>query len=185
MTALCDIAWAYKTDKCARIKHHFTEYYYDILWHRRHDIRKVVEIGIGCMEPYFIKGASLYMWRASFPHARIYGADIEPGLMFKDERIETFLCDQTKADDLERLIEFTGSDVDLFVDDGLHEPEVQVATCLTLMPLLDKKVTYVIEDVGRPSFINRLTDYQVEVWQPRHRRYQDDRLVIVRHHGES
>ena len=180
MTELCEIGFKYKTDKCPQIKHHFTEFYHEMFKDHRNDIKKVVEIGIGNMHPYFVMGASLYMWREYFPNAQIYGADIEPSLIFQANRIRTILCDQTKKEDLKHLVSITGSDVDIFIDDGTHEPSSQVFTCLTTMPLLNNPI-YVIEDVGfRSKVLPYLGDYDYNVLRYSHRKYNDDCLVVIK-----
>lgn len=178
MTELCDLGYLYKTDKCPQIKHHFTEFYHDMFGEERDRIKKVVEIGIGNMAPHFVIGASLYMWRDYFPNAMIYGADIDTSLLFLDNRISTFYCDQTNAVDLEHLIFLTGSDIDLFIDDGLHTPESQIFTCLTVMPLLDDPI-YVIEDVGHREILDKLTEYNCRVLKLNRRKYNDDCMVVV------
>ena len=153
MTELCEIAFKYGTDKCPRIGHTYTPFYHELLKDKRESIKKVLEIGIGYKRSWHIKleqyviGASLYMWRDFFPNAHIYGADIVPETLFQDERISTFLCDETKKGDLEKLIEKTGSDIDLFIDDGSHVLADQMFLCKTMMPLLKKDVIYIIEDV--------------------------------------
>lgn len=181
MTALCDLGYLYKTDKCPQIKHHFTEFYDEMFKDRRESVKKVVEIGIGNMHPYYVKGASLYMWRDYFPNAMIYGADIEPGLMFEEERIQTVLCDQTKIKDLEHLLQITGGDIDLFIDDGLHTPESQIFTCLAVMQLISSNTIYVIEDVGHREIVERLRIFDTHILRRAKRKYNDDCLVVVRH----
>ena len=179
MTELCDIALKYGTDKCPEIKHHFTLFYYDMFKDSRTSIKKVLEVGIGKMAPLFMRGASLYMWRDWFTQAQIYGADIDPTLIFDDDRISTFLCDQTKEEDLKRVIAQTGSDIDLFIDDGSHLPEHQIFTCLTVMPLLDNPI-YVIEDVGHREIVEKLGDYDCKILKLSRRKYNDDCMVVVR-----
>lgn len=179
MTELCDLGFLYKTDKCPQIKHHFTEFYYEMFKDKREDIKKVVEIGIGNMAPYFVIGASLYMWRDWFPNAMIYGADIEPDLMFRDNRIKTFICDQRNEKDLKSLIDMIGSDIDLFIDDGSHIPEDQIFTCLTVMPLLKQDAMYVIEDVGHREIVHHFEDYNYNILKLNRRKYNDDCMVVV------
>lgn len=174
MTLLCDLALKYGTDKCSQIKHHYTELYYELLNARRMQVKKVVEIGID-------QGASLRMWRDFFPNAQIYGADIRPEALIQEERITSLLCDQTSKKDLKSLIDATGNDIDLFIDDGTHNPDDQIFTCLAAMSLLNKSVLYVIEDVGKPEIINRLNKYDCQISRFRHKQYWDDRLLIVRH----
>ena len=188
MTVLCDLAFKYGSDKCPQIKHFYTQFYYDLLKDRRESVRKVVEIGIGCPQnmndyPGYRIGASLYMWRDFFPNAMIYGADILPESMFQDERIRTVLCDQTVSMDLVRLVEETGSDIDLFIDDGCHVPVAQLFTCLTVVPLLDEKAIYIIEDVGTIGIIHGLRDglkeYNCRRVGRERKLGRDDRLIMV------
>ena len=185
MTVLCDLAYLYGSDKCPQIKHHYTEFYYDLFKDKRESVKKVVEIGIGCPEnmndyPGYKTGASLYMWRDFFPNAMIYGVDILPGILFRDDRIETFRCDQTDSWHLTWLIDKTGSDIDLFIDDGSHKPEDQLFTCKTVMPLLDTGATYVIEDVGRVGIIEELRQYDSQKITFENKASRDDRLITIR-----
>jgi len=185
VTVLCDLAYLYGSDKCPQIKHHYTEFYYDLFKDKRESVKKVVEIGIGCpenMNDYsgYKTGASLYMWRDFFPNAMIYGVDILPGILFRDDRIETFRCDQTDSWHLTWLIDKTGSDIDLFIDDGSHKPEDQLFTCKTVMPLLDTGATYVIEDVGRVGIIEELRQYDSQKITFENKASRDDRLITIR-----
>lgn len=183
MTELCDLAFKYQTDKCPQIKHHFTEFYHELFKDRRNEIKKVVEIGIGSNYPGYLIGPSLYMWRDYFPNAHIYGADILPELLFTDECIDTFLCDQTKKEDLERLIEQTGSDIDIFIDDGSHHYKDQMFTCLNVMPMIDKGVTYIIEDLYFKWVPKVLGAYKCQLYRPtrKGRFYFDDRMLVVKY----
>lgn len=186
-TELCELAFKYRTDKCEAIKHPYTHFYYDLLSPHRRSIRNVLEIGVGLKKPRTHSdnktGASLYMWQDFLPHANIYGADIDPLTMFKDGHIKTFLCDQSKKDDLVNLIKQTGSNIDFVIDDASHNPSLQVLTCQTLMPLLKKDVVYVIEDVANQGIEKKLRSFDTTVISLRSstgRRYPDDKLIIVR-----
>lgn len=153
-TELCRLAQKYGSDKCPQLNHCYTPFYYDFLKDKRYSIKKVLEMGVGNMRQYkhlpdYKLGASLYMWRDFFPNAQIYGGDIVPESVFKDERIETFLCDETKKEDVENLIKKTGTDVDLFVDDASHHIHDQRFLFETVMPLLKKEAIYIIEDCMR------------------------------------
>lgn len=192
ITPLCELAYKYKTDKCPQIAHSYTPFYYELLKDKRESIKKVLEMGIGYLtvanklEGYVV-GASLFMWRDFFPNAQIYGADIVPGSLVSDDRVETFLCDETKEEDLIELIKKTGGDIDLFIDDGSHKKEDQIFLAKTLMPLLKKDVIYIIEDVRFNRTISRaLSQYDCEtpdlsrpdihVSNLRH----NDRVIIVK-----
>ena len=188
------LCYKYGSDKCPQIKHSYTPFYYNLLKDRQQTIKKVLEMGIGTykdmkhvdrvfdprLNRHYQKGASLKMWRDFFPNAQIYGADYEPDTLFQEERIETFLCDERKKEDLIGLVEKTGSDIDLFVDDGSHQKEHQIFLCQTIKPLLKDDVIYIIEDVGFPDHIKEaLNEYDCQV--PRIRsRWPKSRLVVVR-----
>lgn len=169
-TPLCELAYKYGTDKCPQISHPYTPFYYELFKDKIDSVKKVVEMGIGSRstmhyhQDHYVTGASLYMWRDFFPNAMVYGADILPETMIKSERIETFLCDETKKEDLEKLIAKTGTDIDVFVDDGAHARPLQIELCRTIMPMLKKEVIYIIEDVMWPNHVARaLKEYNCVV----------------------
>lgn len=184
MTPLCELALKYGSDKCPQISHFYTEYYYAMFKSKRHMIKKVLEIGIGypggmLESPYYQVGASLYMWQDFFPEAQIYGIDIRKDLLIKDKRIKTFLCDQSDPKGLKKLINIIGTDIDMVIDDGSHIPEDQVFSCLTLMPLLQEKVLYVIEDVKDKEIEKYLKGYNTHAIRKSKMANIYDRLIEV------
>ncbi len=186
-TPLCELAYKYKTDKCLKIRHDYTPIYYQFLKNKRLSVKKVLEMGVGFQETMpsisdYQVGASLRMWREFFPNAQIYGADIDPRGMFKEDRIETFLCDQSKEDSLRSLIEKTGADIDVFIDDGSHISQHQITTIKTLMPLFKKDVFYAVEDVIKTVTIPRkFPQYDFEVFRPLSNHGVADALLVVKH----
>ncbi len=187
---LSKLAFKYGTDKCPQLNHAYTPFYYELLKDKRHSIKKVLEMGVGNgahirkFFPHAVTGASLRMWRDFFPNAQIYGADNDPETMFTSERIKTFLCDETKKEDLEKLIEKTGNDIDLFIDDGLHSSYDQQFLCKTLMPLLKKDVIYIIEDIRLLGKLGRyLAEYDCYIPKlPPKEHYTEarDQIMIVK-----
>ena len=192
LTELCRIAYQYGTDKCPQIKHFYTPYYYELLKKKVLSIKKVLEIGIGYYDTMkhsgksHQAGASLFMWRDFFPNAMIYGADIKEDIIFEDYRIKTYLCDETKEEDIKNLIDQTGSDIDLFIDDGSHDWHHQAFLAKTVLPLLKKDVIYIIEDVGFPLHImEELKDYECSVPRLHYKKNRKnhipkDRLLLVK-----
>lgn len=182
---LSRLGFKYMTDKCPQIKHPFTPFYFELLKDKRKSIKKVLEIGIGYREmalrwrPYRT-GASLLMWRDFFPNAQIYGIDVLPSALYNGRRIKSFFCDQTNKEDLLNLIKNTGPDIDLLIDDGSHIKEDQIFTCLTLMPIINKNVVYIVEDVRHPETVaTALSMYNC--WIPNlNGKSRDDKLVVVR-----
>jgi len=184
VTKLAQLALKYGSDKCPQIHHFYTEYYAGLFLGRKNEIKKVLEIGVGypeCMthSPNYQIGASLSMWQDYFPNALVFGIDIRQDLVFKNNRIETFLCDQTDKAGLMNLIKKIGTDIDFVIDDGSHLPEDQVFTCLTLMPLLQNKVIYIIEDVRYKEIAKYLKGYQLEIVRKSKMASNWDRLIKV------
>jgi len=188
-TPLCKIAYKHKTDKCPRIRHFYTPFYYELL--KNKPIKKVLEMGIGTMETMghvskYKIGASLYMWQEFFPEAQIFGADISPKAMIRGKRIKTYICDETDEKQIKRLVNKVGSDVDLFIDDASHFVSHQIYLAKTILPLLKKDVIYIIEDVGMPDHVKKaLIDYDCHVPRLPYKNYKQshvskDRLLVVK-----
>jgi 8-demethyl-8-alpha-L-rhamnosyltetracenomycin-C 2'-O-methyltransferase len=168
------LALKYGADKAPQIKHGYTPFYYGLFKDKRESVKKVLEIGAG-------EGASLRMWREFFPNAMIYGADNQDNRLFEERNIKVIKCDQSRGNDLRLLIAIIGFDLDLVIDDGSHRESDQFFTCLTLMPWLNKNVTYVIEDVDKESKpstkLLKKYDWIILEFGKRH----DDRVIVVRH----
>ena len=181
ITPLCEIAFKYGTDKCPQLKHAYTPFYYQLFKDRQASVKKLLELGIGHyrgmeknewtydpgLNRKYHRGASLYMWRDFFTAALIYGIDRVPEAIFQDSRIKTFLCDERSEDDLKKLVKDMGSDVDIVVDDASHHVADQIFAAKTLLPLLNKNVTYIIEDVSHSKHImkalNEIGDFEYDI----------------------
>ena len=172
MDTLTELAIKHKTDKWG--KHNYTPFYYKLFQNKskRKRVRKVLEIGAG-------EGAGLRMFRDFFTNAMIYGAEIDKGRVFKEERIEVIECDQTKREDLVNLLKITGLDLDLVIDDGSHQPKDQVYTCLSMLAGLEKGCTYVIEDVADPKIIKEIKKHYKARLVVVGDRY-DDQLIVIK-----
>ncbi len=168
MDELTQLAIKYGTDKWG--KHHYTPVYHEMFNERRGSIKKVLEIGVA-------EGAGLRMLRDFFPNAMIYGADNDVTRLHREDRIKTFWCDQANREDLEGLIAIIGSDIDIIIEDGSHNPVDQVFTARTIMSMIKTPVVYVIEDVADPSIVNELVKYGAIATEVGSR--YDDRLVVL------
>ena len=120
------------------------------------DASALLEIGLGTNNENFVShmtrhgrpGASLRAFRDFLPKAQIYGADIDRGILFSEERIKTFFVDQT---DLSSFSELGGSlpaEFDLIIDDGLHSPNANLATLIFGLSRLKVDGCLVIEDIS-------------------------------------
>lgn len=150
MTALCDLAAKYGTDKSW--PHRYTPVYFDRLHSRVQDVKRVLEIGICTTRdiPNGRTGASLFMWEEFFPHASIFGVDIDPASMVNTGRITSALGDQSDPHRWGQIFkEFGGQPFDVIVDDGSHDPVYQTAAAVILLGagMLAPGGHYFIEDI--------------------------------------
>ena len=154
-------------EHAARIKRHFDEHGSDKAnGHRYHvvygaklartpAVAAVLEIGIGTnnedvasnMGCFGRPGSSLRAFRDALPGARIYGADVDPRILFREERIETFLVDQTNLASFDELGRSIEGELDLVIDDGLHAPNANLATLIFGLPRLKPGGWLVVEDI--------------------------------------
>lgn len=127
----------YGSDKITHHKYH--EIYDIFLNHLYNKNGGMLEIGIQ-------NGYSLNMWLELFPNAHIYGMDI--GVEESGTRFKIIKGDQSKIEDLEKVVSFIKNSNIFFInDDGSHIPEHQLLTFNTLFPLLEEGGIYIIEDI--------------------------------------
>jgi predicted O-methyltransferase YrrM len=143
---LDELALKYGSDKCPEILHHYTPFYETLLRGRR--IRRVLELGI-------LRGASLRMWRDYFREAHVFGLDINPEVLFEEERIRTRLCDASDAIELAAVADELGGHFDLIVDDASHLSTDQITAAHALWPRLEQGGLLIIEDVAEPTVVSR------------------------------
>jgi len=133
LNALCQ---KYNTDKGSlaptRNDHAYADFYDLIFSGIRESTKLVFECGIGSnnsdingfMGIDASPGASLRVWREYFSNAKIFGADIDNRILFKEERINTFFVDQTDPSSIQSLWQEVEKsekgEFDVIIDDGLH-----------------------------------------------------------------
>lgn len=128
------------TDKSSDF-HNFARYYYHHFASRRLQVRKILEIGI-------FHGASIQMWAEFFPNAVVFGLDNDPEcFQAHTDRIQTILGPQEDRDFLSRMVQQTGGDFDIIIDDGGHRMHEQIASFEVLFPTLKPGGIYVFEDL--------------------------------------
>lgn len=95
-------------------------------------------------------GASLRGWRDYLPKAHIFGADLDPDIMMKEERIETHVVDQLDYASFETLHKaFNNRPFDVIIDDAIHTNVGNLNTiAFGLSGACKKDGWIVIEDVG-------------------------------------
>jgi len=160
-TELCLLGEKYGADKAPQIAHTYTPYYYEFLKFRKYGTKKVLEFGVGNFNQISkwqatVIGASLKMWRDFFPNAWVYGADWCKESIIQDERLSTYYANLDIEADILKVLEQTGTDLDLIVDDASHHWRQQVLLAATVIPrLTSKDWIYIIEDCKFTNYVRR------------------------------
>jgi hypothetical protein len=137
--------------------HTYTYFYIRRFESIRETVKNVFELGIGTNNPEIpssmgingMPGASLRVWKDYFPNAKIFGADIDAGTMFEEERISTFIVDQLDKNSISDMFNKIGvSDFDIMIDDGLHTFSAGITLFSQGIKHLKKNGIYVIEDIN-------------------------------------
>jgi hypothetical protein len=166
---------------------------YSALFKERYDQSlRILELGLGSnnldvlsnMGEFGVPGASLRGWRHLFPHALVYGADVDRKILFEEDRIKTFYCDQLDCISIRELWsrpELQGG-ADIIIEDGLHTFEANISFLEGSLEHLCPGGIYITEDIGRDHFddwYNRL-----EVIYRRHPTY-DFAFVTLPNSGSN
>ena len=147
----------YGSDKGGKNNHHnYANFYSEIFFHRRNEIKSFLEIGLGTNNVNLpsnmgIDGvplASLRAWRDYFKNAQIYGADIDKSILKNEERIKTFFVDQTNPESIKKLFNSIGElKFDIILEDGLHEYNANICFFENSIDYLKNNGIYIIEDI--------------------------------------
>ena len=94
-------------------------------------------------------------------NANIYAIDIfEAGMIYDEERIKTFVADQSNSGDLKRVMDNIGPNIDIIIDDGSHRAEHQQFSFEFLEKYLQSGSIYVIEDI-QPAYIESFRNLSI------------------------
>ncbi len=128
-TRLCRIMTKHGSDKGIGY-HNYTTLYSALFSEFQSRPLVLFELGLGTNNPrlassmgtHGLPGASLRGWREFLPQAQIYGADIDRDILFGEDRIKTFYCDQCDSASIDRLWSEPelSRGADIIVEDGLH-----------------------------------------------------------------
>ena len=191
----------YGSDKGGKNNHHnYADFYSEIFFHRRNEIKSFLEIGLGTNNVNLpsnmgIDGvplASLRAWRDYFKNAQIYGADIDKSILKNEERIKTFFVDQTNPESIKKLFNSIGElKFDIILEDGLHEYNANICFFENSIDYLKNNGIYIIEDIfykDKKKFLNyfRNKNYNFSIVDIYHKKnIANNCLVIVRKNYES
>lgn len=166
----------------------------------RNNVKLLIECGVGTNNPDLISsmgvggrpGASLRVWKDFFPKAQIIGIDIDSDILFEEDRINTYQCDQTSSDSVRSFCELSSlapSSVDIIIDDGLHKFYAGKSLFEVMNKYLAFEGIYVIEDVNSSDYIlykdyfaelkTQFTVQFINLLRP-NLNIGDNRLIIIR-----
>ena len=154
-TELCAIMTRHGSDKGNNTWHNYTKLYHNFFSSFRYNPMNLFELGLGTNNTNFPSnmgekghpGASLRGWAEYFPNAKIYGADIDDGVLFQTPRIQTAYVDQTNPSTIAQLWSIFPQQFDIIIDDGLHEHHANMCFLRNSFHKLKPKGIYVIEDI--------------------------------------
>lgn len=151
---LAKLFTAYGSDKST--KHNYHLIYASLLKGKRNLPLRILEIGLGTnnvnvpsnMGEKGKPGASLHAFREWGSKIELVGADVDKGVLFSEERISTYVVDQTDPRSLTALaFQFPPHSFDLIIDDGLHTPVANLNSLNALFGLVKPGGSMVIEDI--------------------------------------
>ncbi len=118
--------------------HEYDRIYPTFIEKWRNESINIFEIGIE-------QGKSMKIWENYFPHANIWGMDIQN--TYNSPRCNVFIGDQSKIEDLINISNKIPQ-CELIIDDGSHEPQHQLKTFNFLFKnVLKSGGVYIIEDI--------------------------------------
>jgi hypothetical protein len=165
----------YGSDKggCGRFScHNYTNFYQILFNNIRNNKLNIFELGLGTnntdfaynMGPSGKPGASLKAWKEFLPNSMIYGADIDKKILFNEDRIRTFYCDQKDPDLIKEMWnneELKNIEFDFIIDDGLHEFDANIIFLENSLHKLKVNGYFIIEDL-KLNTVSMMKEYLSE-----------------------
>ena len=160
-TKMCKIMASKGSDK-ALFRHNYTTIYSALLKDRQAESIRIFELGLGSANPDMpfnmaflgYPGASLQAWKEIFPNGVIYGADIDRSILFQEDRIKTFYCDQLDPASIQELWQQPElqSGMDIIIDDAYHVFDANVSFLENSLDRLNPGGIYIVEDIEQKWF---------------------------------
>jgi glycosyltransferase involved in cell wall biosynthesis len=145
---LIDLADRFRTDKNRVTDYHhaYSRIYDRLLSPRRLSLRRLMEIGLCNWNVTEVPSAEL--WLSYFPYCRVIGVDRGDFSALHSDRFSTFVCDQSKPDQVRAVAaRLQPKSFDVIIDDGSHASYDQQMTIREFFPLLADGGWYFIEDL--------------------------------------
>ncbi|RIW13080.1 hypothetical protein D0X99_16855 [Algoriphagus lacus] len=177
-TLLCEYMLNEGSDKgvfAGQGRHNYTPIYHSLFRKFRNKEILLFELGLGTSDKKFDSnmgpngkpGASLRAWRKYFPYAKVFGADIDYSILFQEDRIKTFFCDQTNPISINEMWVSNSElnkEFDIIIEDGLHVFSANKIFLENSFNKLKSNGIYVIEDVSRSeisSWVKYLPEFSI------------------------
>ena len=155
---------------CGRFSCHNYTNFYELLFSKiRNRDLNIFELGLGTnntdvlsnMGPSGRPGASLRGWKEYFANSVVYGADIDERVLFSEDRIKTYHCDQTSPEVILEMwnnVDLKDVEFDLIIDDGLHEYDANITFFENSLHKLKLNGYFIIEDI-KINFLPKMKEY--------------------------
>ena len=203
LTQLCELMMKKGSDKggfVGRSRHNYTPLYYRIFKKWENQNINFFELGIGTtntdlasnMGETGTPGASLKGWKDFFKKAEIFAADIDRNILFQEDRIRTYYCDQTSPADISAMWNEIGlnNKFEVIFDDGLHEFHANVIFFENSIQRLKDNGIFIIEDVLENTleeWISYLNNYAINTMDirfsiikiPNPHNLHDNNLIVI------
>lgn len=131
-------------------RHAYARVYDRLLSSRRFSMRRLMEIGLCRIsaEGRQTETPSVSLWQAYFPYAQVIGIDLSDFSQLNNQRFESFVCDQSRLDNLRSVAaKIEPGSLDVIIDDGSHASFDEQLTLREFFPLLAEGGWYFIEDL--------------------------------------
>jgi len=147
-----NLADRFNTDKNRHTgnRHCYARIYDRLLSGRRFSLRRLMEIGLcrGLAERNQSETPSVALWQTYFPFCHVTGVDLTDFSALNNDRFSSFVCDQSKRDDLRAVAaKLEPGSFDVIIDDGSHASFDEQLTLCEFFPLLADGGWYFIEDL--------------------------------------
>ena len=152
LPSLSTLADKFDTDKNRHTgnRHFYSRIYDQLLAPRRFSVRRLMEIGLcrGLAEKNQTKTPSVDLWQTYFPYCQVIGVDLTDFSALNNPRFRSFICDQSKEDQLRSVAaKLEPGSIDVIIDDGSHASFDEQLTLREFFPLLAEGGWYFMEDL--------------------------------------
>ncbi len=154
-TRVCRVMTRHGSDKGR--EHNYSTVYSTLFKERWGQPLTILELGLGSNNPdtpsnmgiFGMPGASHRGWRELFPNALVYGADVDRRILFQEDRIKTFYCDQSDRSSIQELWSHPDlrGGADIIIEDGLHTLEANISFLEGSLNHLRPGGIYITEDI--------------------------------------